>query len=337
MTKVSTELIVDAYRSTGSVWKAGKLLGICGQSVYERLRSIGHPFSSAKWTDEEYAEMKALIASGCTIGEVANRLGRPYMGVAIKLSRAGIRVQVEREKKLPKGYTPADAAAYVRDLRHTGLSLRRYARQKGISIDSLAHALQRFEPAFWEEWSCRHGYPDSKTCPNCGATFYPLTKKQVACTRRCQSAARTDRQYFGGKRNTTIGLAEGVCQLCGQKPESGLSSHHILGKENDPENEFLIALCRGCHKIVELLATRKFADTESGWENLIQLVTSRRDASEPTLTYAGRLVCVDIERLSEEDWYSMHPDDAPIVVKPQPKRKKRKNGHQPDLLAELGG
>jgi hypothetical protein len=48
MKKFETEEIVSAYLRTGSVWKAGKLLGMAGQSVHERLRAIGHPLSNRR-------------------------------------------------------------------------------------------------------------------------------------------------------------------------------------------------------------------------------------------------------------------------------------------------
>jgi len=57
-------------------------------------------------------------------------------------------------------------------------------------------------------------------------------------------------EYFGGNRLNTIGLISKTCQLCMRKVEKGLSSHHIIGKEKDPENQYLIALCSGCHKLV---------------------------------------------------------------------------------------
>src|SRR5947209_9144567 len=75
----------------------------------------------------------------------------------------------------------------------------------------------------------------------------PLTKRQGFCTVRCREAYRRNMSYFGGRRMEAIGLREGVCQLCLGKFDKWLSAHHVLGKERDPENNALIALCRGCH------------------------------------------------------------------------------------------
>lgn len=39
--RVSDENLLRAYRETGSIWKAGERLGLCGQSIHERLRKLG--------------------------------------------------------------------------------------------------------------------------------------------------------------------------------------------------------------------------------------------------------------------------------------------------------
>jgi 5-methylcytosine-specific restriction endonuclease McrA len=111
-------------------------------------------------------------------------------------------------------------------------------------------------------------------CLNCGLS---VTGRKKYCSPKCGSAYRTDQRYFGGKRTLTIGLSEGVCQLCAKTKVKGLSSHHIIGKENDPGNDYLMALCRGCHQIVTILAQRKFIDLEGAWERLTQFVIVRRE------------------------------------------------------------
>ena len=74
----------------------------------------------------------------------------------------------------------------------------------------------------------------------------------------------------------TVGLAERICQLCGKENPKGLSSHHVLGKENDPHNVDLIALCPGCHHIVGVLGGREFIDDSKTWERLIAFAWLRR-------------------------------------------------------------
>ena len=73
-----------------------------------------------------------------------------------------------------------------------------------------------------------------------------------------------------------IGLREGVCQLCLGKFDKWLSAHHVLGKERDPENSALIALCRGCHDMVTNLSARSWVERPESVTELIALFLARR-------------------------------------------------------------
>ena len=61
--RVTTEQIVEAYRRTGSVWKAARTLGVVGQSVWERLRAIGPPMANKRWTADELREMRSFVGA----------------------------------------------------------------------------------------------------------------------------------------------------------------------------------------------------------------------------------------------------------------------------------
>lgn len=306
LTKATNEEIVAAYRETGSVWATAKRLGMCGQSVWERLRALGHQLPSAKWTDEEIAQLQQL-AGDATIGEIATRLGRPYAGVACKISelqlgsRYGNRQQRRRQ---PGGYAKKRVLSLINQLESYGGSLRQFSAKHALDIETFIRSIQRFDREFWDDYTRRRSDLTEKICPNCREPFYPFTSRQRTCSRKCSDQARVDADYFGGKRQQTIGLAAGICQLCMSPTRAGLSSHHVLGKENDPENNFLIALCRGCHQLVGMLAGRRFSDSEQGWENLINLVMARRLADknhDAQTKYVGTHVAVDIDWLTRED------------------------------------
>jgi len=283
--RVGDDEVVTAYRATGSVWKAGKQLGITGQSVWERLKLLGHDLARTPWTREEYDELRTL-AGTCTIGEIARRLNRSYASVACKISRLGLAGNFGnrgvRARKVPRGagLTKKAVGRLTRDLEIFDGSLRQFCRARGMDIEALVRAIQTYYPERWGEYSRTHSDIGEKTCSYCGKTFYPLSGKQKNCTRSCSAAERVDRQYFGGKRSTTIGLAEGVCQLCRRHISKGLSSHHVFGKANDPDNEFLIALCAGCHKLITMAATRSFVMDEGAWQDFIALAVMRKNARD---------------------------------------------------------
>lgn len=303
MSRHTNEEIINAYKETGSVWRAGKKLGLAGQTVHEKLVNLGYKLSSAEWTDEEIKELKSLV-NELTIAQIANRLGRPYNGVAIKISRLGIGDRYgnkQKKKPIPRNglYKKEKIAEYLKELEAEDLKLSTIANRYGLNRENLSHAIQRHFPDKFADYAKKHGPGHQKTCSYCETLFWPLSHKQKYCTRQCSDEARTDRNYFGGNRRNTIGLADKTCQLCGNKTEKGLSSHHMIGKENDPENKYLIALCQGCHQIVTIVAGRRFAATPEAWEVLIQLVLIRKHGDKPDMR--GVFCSVDIEFVNDEN------------------------------------
>ncbi len=277
--RISNEDIITAYKNTGSIWKAGKELGIAGQIVWEKLKKLNYTLLGQHWSVDEIEELKRLVTQ-CTIGEIANRLGRPYAGVALKISRLGLGENFGNKqiKKIPRGsgFNKKQVVSYIKELKVYSGSLKQFCRKNSISIDSLVYTIQKNDPEFWVWYTKTKSKVRSKQCPYCKQKFYPMSKKQKTCTRKCSGDQRRDNKYFGGKRRTAYGLAEGRCQLCKKEVTKGLSAHHILGKENDPENDHLIALCRGCHEVIGLLATRLFVDDPFAWQDLISLVLLRK-------------------------------------------------------------
>lgn len=299
----SNEEIIEAYKSTGSVWKAGKKVGISGQTVHERLKNLGYKLNSSNWTNEEVEELKRL-ATQMTIAQIANRLGRPYNGVALKLSRLGLGNRYgnnQKKKPVKKNglYTKAKIEQYLNDINAQQIKLTAFSKKNSLEVEQLTWAIQRHYPDWWNIYAESNAAKPKTNCPYCETEFWPQSHKQIYCTRKCATEARTDKSYFGGKRRETIGLLERQCQLCGAIDVKGLSSHHVLGKENDPNNDHLIALCPGCHQIVTIVSGRRFVATPEAWEVLIQLVIMRKNGADKDMI--GVFSSVDIEIITEEN------------------------------------
>lgn len=292
--RVETEEIIAAYQSTGSVWKAARVVGLAGQTVHARLRAAGHS-PGRGWSTEEVDRLGEL-AGRATIGQIADEFGRSYASIACKMSELGLGSGFQRRKKIPRGagYDKASMKRHIRALETSGLTMTRYARSQGMTPTMFVRALEEHFPEWWITYREKHSDLPEAQCPGCGNVFFPSNARQEFCSVRCRERYRIDQQYFGGKRNTTIGLAEGVCQLCRRSPKRGLSSHHIFGKENDPDNQSLIALCSGCHNLVTLLGGRDF-DTGQ-WEALITLSWMRKRGPDLVkLPVYDLYVCVDID------------------------------------------
>jgi len=277
--RVSDEDVVAAYVHTGSVWKAAKRLGLAGQSVHERLRRLNFALAHEKWTSQQLREAVSLARHGETLSEIAARINRTYAAVALKLSRLGVRSRRNDWRRKPKRgglMTKAKVAELARLLENGSTSVRRLARREGVAITPLVDALQFHEPKRWWRYVVRSSRLGVVVCPGCRSRFLPLTKKQRFCTVRCRETNRRDRAYFGGRRMEAIGLREGVCQLCHRKFEKWLAAHHVLGKENDPDNEALIALCRGCHDVLTRLSAKPWVERPEFVADLIALALARR-------------------------------------------------------------
>jgi hypothetical protein len=303
--KYTNEEIIKAYMNCGSVWKAAKSLGLSGQTVHERLRIIGYKLANANWSDEEISELKEL-ANSMTISQIANKLGRPYNGVALKISRLGLGQRFgnkgSKKTKKTQNYYKYNLEQYMKDIDSTGAKLTGFAKQNNLNVNSLSCSLQSYYPEWWENYTQLNAVKEQMVCPYCETQFWPLGHKQIYCTRKCANEARVDNGYFGGKRRLTVGLAERICQLCGRKDVKGLSSHHMLGKENDPENDYLVALCPGCHNLVTLLGGRNFTATPQIWEGLIQLVLIRKNGHNPE--FKGVYCTVEIEPITDIEEYA---------------------------------
>ena len=294
---MSDEEIVAAYRALGSIWKAAKRIGLCGQSVHERLQRLGFPMAHQEWSRAELDEARRLAMQGEPLAQIAARLGRTYYAVALKLSRNGVgsRNRAGRWKpKHVKQLRRSRVHEFAKLLLHDGWSVRRLARREGLAVTPLVDALQTYEPAAWERYVALHSAWPWRTCPGCDARFRPLTGKQQFCTVHCRESHHRNVAYFGGRRLEAVGLREGICQLCGKESKKWLAAHHVLGRENDPENGALIALCRGCHDLVTRFAARAWVDRPGSVAYFVALALARRGK-----THA--LVSVVIDRRSGQE------------------------------------
>lgn len=207
-----------------------------------------------------------------------------------------VRSTPTRTRKIPRGIG-LDKDSVKRHLKAIEISTLRptqYARATGLSIGLLVGAFQKHFPERWQNYLAAHSPLPKKICEYCGAEFVPANAKQRYCITRCGHTANTDRKYFGGNRRNTVGLADGICQLCGRNDAKGLSSHHVLGKENDPLNQDLVALCRGCHKIISLLGGRTFVDDPRAWEALIALAWMRRHGADARGSAASKTLYTEV-------------------------------------------
>ena len=300
--RATNEQIITAYAKYGSVWKAAESLGLCGQSVWERLKVLGIKLQLAAWHPEEIEAVRELAGQGMPIFSIASRLGRTYAGIACKLSELGIKHPYQNKSKIRRGvgFTKRNIQKVVARLGDS-VSLTKLAHQFQLSTTGLANALQAHAPLEWKQYVAGHAELGEHVCSGCGQQFQPLQRKQKYCSTVCGAHARADTKYFSGNRLSAIGLAEHTCQVCA-RTDKPLSVHHIFGKENDPRDQYLIALCPGCHQLVTWLA--RLARPDEPWilENLIILAITRNQGRRKP---KGWRVTVEMDELTSPEVLQM--------------------------------
>lgn len=305
--RVELSELIESYGQLRSVWKVGKKFGIPGQSVHKRLKAAGVETGSSKWSEEEIDFLKEMANNGLTLNQISEALNRTVPAIACKLNELGLRTKrtgLRGPKKIPRGvgYDKASVEKHLKTLESCPeVKITRYAKSRGMDVEHLIQALEKhFKVRFTLYKIKHHGLGvDWKSCEYCGSEFIPANQKARYCSRQCGSDARRDADYFGGKRRSTLGLAEGVCQMCG-KQGGKLHSQHVIGKKNDPDNNYLVAMCPGCHRLVGLAARNKnLVESKEAWQNFISFTwyeaNGHKVAQCGSNEYIAVECCVDLE------------------------------------------
>jgi hypothetical protein len=92
LTKEFDEKVVRAYQETKSVHEAGKLIGMCGQSVLKNLNRLGVKMRDQEWTEKEVATLRTFYSASTKpdINLIAKLLNKTRASVAVRASRLGL-------------------------------------------------------------------------------------------------------------------------------------------------------------------------------------------------------------------------------------------------------
>jgi hypothetical protein len=91
--KATNEQIIESYKRLGSVWLVAKELGMCGQSVHERIIKLGF-IDEDKWTQEQLDFLRASYngkeGKPVNLKEIAAKLKRHKTNVSRKARELGL-------------------------------------------------------------------------------------------------------------------------------------------------------------------------------------------------------------------------------------------------------
>ena len=91
--KVSDEVLLNSYKRIGNVWKVGQEVGLCGQSVYDRLVKLHAIKRKNKWQpsdDEVLISKYKIYKKDFKLDELAKELGRTKQFICRQAKRLGL-------------------------------------------------------------------------------------------------------------------------------------------------------------------------------------------------------------------------------------------------------
>jgi hypothetical protein len=147
--KFTDDEIISAYKKTGSIWKAADILGICGQSVHERLvklgveRSLNHITKQEKDIVKEYykttdddsfyrQDLLKLLPEGTTISRLEHIVTKCGLGKKRKKTSIKARLNLSESKK-------------GKPVHHSGFSGMSHSEESKKKISDASKALWKDE------------------------------------------------------------------------------------------------------------------------------------------------------------------------------------------------
>lgn len=100
--KASNEQIIESYKRLGNVWKVAEELGMCGQSVHERLQKLGVDTSMNVFTEEDAAYLSDWYVICRDVGQLqtlADEMGRTKQFICRQARKLGL-----TKRDAPKDY-----------------------------------------------------------------------------------------------------------------------------------------------------------------------------------------------------------------------------------------
>lgn len=150
--RVSDEDVVAAYRRHGSVWKAGDELGICGQSVHERLVKLGlnNPVNVFTKEDEVYlADRYVLYRDAGKLQDLADEMGRTKQFICRKARSLGLTTKSYSRDGMRNGLNemPIGVAAPIWEcFKRQPEGVSDFCHSRHYNIQSFTDAMNRYFP-----------------------------------------------------------------------------------------------------------------------------------------------------------------------------------------------
>lgn len=153
--KATDEQIAESYFRTKSVWKTAKELGMCGQSVHERLVKMGVDTSANPFTEDDYDTLRkyyALYRDAGKLQELADMMGRDKTTICGKARSLGL---TDRNRKAPWMSVWKDAPdeacrPIFEQLKKSRLSVKEFCNKHDYGLSCFTRRMKELYPKEWD-------------------------------------------------------------------------------------------------------------------------------------------------------------------------------------------
>lgn len=156
MTKSTTtiERLTELYHEKGSCRAVAETLGLCTQSVHERLKMSGATVPQAVFTDAERERLRTeytMMRDAGRLNDLVASMGRPKTSVCRAARELGLTDQhaQKRGNAVWKYISDEAAVAVFDDFKASSLGLGRYCKSKGYDDLGFARTMRE---RFSDEW-----------------------------------------------------------------------------------------------------------------------------------------------------------------------------------------
>jgi Holliday junction resolvase len=152
---IPLDSLVEAYKTTGSVYAVGRQFGIHGSSVHERLTKVpGLVKGPKRWSPDALTILETEYtthANAGTLAVLAKRLGVGKTSVCAKAATLGLTDQKRKKPYISVwAYMSEDEAAEIWDhFKRNSLGLVAYCKRKGYDDLGFSRTMKSF---FGDEW-----------------------------------------------------------------------------------------------------------------------------------------------------------------------------------------
>jgi Holliday junction resolvase len=155
--KATDEEIVAAYQKHKSVWKAAEELGMCGQSVHERLTRMGVTLdgNGKRWTEEDdkkLAEEYEMYRYFGKVSQLAAIMGRTVFFLSRKAKGLGLTTYASKRAPTAKirKMSPDAIQLIWEDYKASSFKMSEYCRRHGFDDETFANVMRDTYPEYDE-------------------------------------------------------------------------------------------------------------------------------------------------------------------------------------------